>query len=535
MNSVTTSTAMVAVERLSVNGPRGEVIVHPWSAEVGRGETLALIGESGAGKTLSAKALIGLLAPGIAATGALVVNGTRYQLGQSDSQWRKLRGRLVTMVLQDPFTALSPVHRIGDQIGWTIDAHANKLSRRQRAERIRAALAEVRLPAETAEQYPHQLSGGMRQRAAIAAALASQPQLVIADEPTTALDASNQAGILELLDWLGRERGIAVLLITHDLGIVRDYADRVLVMRQGEIVERASASELFTAPQHEYTRSLLAADPVTAMRNGELASASGAADTSQTPVLRATGITKAFAGRQVLDGVDFEVRSGEIVGLVGESGSGKSTLMRCIAGLELEDAGTIAFDGVPVRPGRRDRTPQMAQIVFQDPYSSLNPMFTVGDTLREALRVTGRAASEAAELLEQVGLSAEYLRRRPASLSGGQRQRVAIARALAPRPKLLICDESVSALDVSVQAKILALLQRLRDETGQAIALVSHDLGVVLAVTDRVAVLRDGAVIESGRSAEVFDNPQHEYTRQLVSAAHGRQMRDDEHPDVKEP
>lgn len=535
MNSVTAAETTIAIERLSVSGPQGEVIVQPWSAEVGSGETLALIGESGSGKTLSAKALIGLLAPGLAASGAVVINGERYQLRQPDRDWRKLRGRAVTMVLQDPFTALSPVHRIGEQIGWTIDAHAGKLPRRERAERIREALEEVRLPGEIAEQYPHQLSGGMRQRAAIAAALASQPQLVIADEPTTALDASNQAGILDLLDRLGRERGIAVLLITHDLGVVRDYADRVLVMRQGEIVERGSASELFAAPQHEYTRSLLAADPMTAMRNGDLTGAAGAPDAAETPVLRATGIVKSFAGRPVLDGVDFEVRSGEIVGLVGESGSGKSTLMRCIAGLELEDAGTIEFAGVPVRPGRRDRTPEMAQIVFQDPYSSLNPMFTVGETLREALRVAKRPASEAVELLEQVGLSAEYLRRRPASLSGGQRQRVAIARALAPRPKLLICDESVSALDVSVQAKILELLRRLRDETGQAIALISHDLGVVLAVTDRVAVLRDGVVVESGRSAAVFRNPQHDYTKQLVAAARGRQTRDDEHPEVKEP
>lgn len=535
MNSVTPSAAMIAIERLAVNGPQGEVIVHPWSAEVGSGETLALIGESGSGKTLSAKALIGLLAPGLSASGALLVNGTRYPLAQAEGDWQPLRGRLVTMVLQDPFTALSPVHRIGEQIGWTIDAHVGKLSGRQRTDRIRAALEEVRLPAETAEQYPHQLSGGMRQRAAIAAALASQPQLVIADEPTTALDASNQAGILELLDRLGRERGIAVLLITHDLGVVRDYADRVLVMRQGEIVERGSASELFTTPKHEYTRSLLAADPVTAMRNGDLVGAAGAADAAETPVLRASGVTKSFAGRPVLRGVDFEVRGGEIVGLVGESGSGKSTLMRCIAGLELEDAGRIEFDGVPVRPGRRDRTPEMAQIVFQDPYSSLNPMFTVGDTLREALRVANRPASDASELLEQVGLSADYLRRRPASLSGGQRQRVAIARALAPRPKLLICDESVSALDVSVQAKILELLRRLRDETGQAIALISHDLGVVLAVTDRVAVLRDGVVVESGRSAEVFGNPQHDYTKQLVSAALGRQSRDDGDLEVKEP
>ena len=626
----------IRIQQLQVRNPDGDTMVQPFSAVIRGGETLALIGESGSGKTLSAKALVGLLPTGFTATGTLAIDGETIDLAADDRTWRTERGTRITLVLQDPFTSLSPVHRIGEQIGWTIDAHAGtRPSRAERDDRIRAALTEVRLDPDVASSYPHELSGGMRQRAAIAAALASQPSLVIADEPTTALDASNQAEILDLLGRLQRERGLGVLLISHDLGMVRDRSHDLLVMRRGEIVDRGSTGEVFAHPSSDYTRELLAADPMTALRRdgvgaferdadrraaaegtgadgvahelfpdvaedgaealgdraaddvakalgdrvaedgsevlgdraaddgakalgdraaddvakalsdrvaedepevlGDRAAEDGAKALSDRaadddaagrspdipPVLRARGITKSFGARQVLHGIDLDVRGGELVGIVGESGSGKSTLMRCIAGLERQDAGTIEFDGVAVRPGRVDRTPEQTQIVFQDPYSTLNPMWTVRDTLAEALRAVGRPASEVTELLDLVGLGTEFLDRRPGRLSGGQRQRVAIARALAPRPRLLICDESVSALDVSVQARILELLRRLRDELGLAIALISHDLAVVAAVADRVVVLKDGRVVETGPTARVFADPADPYTRTLVAAALG--------------
>ena len=542
--------AAIHIDELSVHTEHGDTLVAPWSATIHPGETLALIGESGSGKTLSAKALIGLLDSGLRGSGRVVLDGRGVDLSQPPAAWRGLRGPGMTLVLQDPFTSLSPVHTVGTQIGWTLDAHGLGGHRRERQARIEAALRDVRLPVETAHRYPHQLSGGMRQRAAIAAALVAEPQLIIADEPTTALDASNQAGILDLLHTLKRDRGISVMLITHDLSIVREYADQVLVMRAGEIVERGNAGEVLARPQHAYTQGLCAADPMTELRAavtapGEAPSALRSAGhggnldaqhrvaasspsvaranpATEPPVLDAQGIEKSYDGRTILRGVDLTVQHGEIVGIVGESGSGKSTLMRCIAGLESEDAGSVTFAGTTVRPGRRDRTIDMAQIVFQDPYSSLNPTYTVRQTLAEALRTAKRPVSDAAELLRLVGLNDDFLARRPGSLSGGQRQRVAIARALAPRPSLLICDESVSALDVSVQATILDLLRSLRDETGQAIVLVSHDLGVVLSVTDRVMVLNDGRIIESGPSLQVLRNPQHEYTRMLTAAALGQ-------------
>ncbi|NLT26677.1 MAG: ABC transporter ATP-binding protein [Microbacteriaceae bacterium] len=558
----------VRIRGLRVAGPdpaaadgRREFVA-PLDAEIGAGETLALIGESGSGKTLTARALVGLLPDRFAATGEVEIDGATHPLDDTARGTRARRGRLITVVLQDPFTSLSPVHRIGEQIGWTLEAHEPALRGDALRARIDDALREVRLDPAVARSFPHELSGGMRQRAAIAAALAASPRLLIADEPTTALDASNQAEVLDLLERLKRERGIAVLLITHDLAMVRDRSDRVVVLDDGVAVEQGPTAQVLAAPEHGTTRMLLAADPTTALRRMAGADAAPALvdssepveppelvegpvsgfdglsplevpepvegpaprtshPTASPPVLEARGIEKSFGANAVLRGVDLVVGAGEIVGVVGESGSGKSTLLRCIAGLEREDAGTIRFDGVAVRPGRADRTPAQAQIVFQDPYQSLNPMLTVAQTLHEALAVADRPATDAAELLEQVGLDPEHLRRRPARLSGGQRQRVAIARALAVRPRLLIADESVSALDVSVQARILELLRRLRDELGLAIVLVSHDLGVVLSTADRVQVLRDGAIVESGATAEVFARPRHPYTRLLLDAALG--------------
>jgi peptide/nickel transport system ATP-binding protein len=506
----------VQIQGLTVRGPQG-VVVEPFDATIAAGRTLAIIGESGSGKTLSAKSLIGLLPRGFRAGGTAVVADTTIPLDAPPSAWVSVRGGTVALLLQDPFTSLSPVHRCGDQIAWTLRAASDRrMPPAEVAREVAARLAEVKLPERVARSYPHQLSGGMRQRVAIAAALAADPRLLIADEPTTALDASNQAEILDLLRAVQARRDLSVILISHDLGLVRGRSDDVLVMQHGVIVERGATNTVLSAPQHPYTRALIDADPVLAPPRETVVP-----EEAQTATLvLARGVTKHFGERTVLDGVDLRIGEGEIVGVVGESGSGKSTLARCIAGLEREDAGTISFDGDTLAPGRRSRTPAQMQIVFQDPYSSLNPMMSIGAILREALTVARRPASDVAQLLETVGLPAGFAAKRPAELSGGQRQRVAIARALAPRPRLLICDESVSALDVSVQAQILALLTRLRDELGISLLFISHDLAVVRLLADTVTVLWDGRVIESGPCDRVLTDPHHEYTRMLVAAAH---------------
>ena len=506
----------VQIHGLTVRGPQG-VMVEPFDATIAPGRTLAIIGESGSGKTLSAKSLIGLLPRGFRAAGSAVIGDRSLELDAAPAAWTSVRGSTVALLLQDPFTSLSPVHRCGDQIAWTLQAASDRrIAASDLAREVAARLAEVKLPERVARAFPHQLSGGMRQRVAIAAALAADPKLLIADEPTTALDASNQAELLDLLRAVQARRDLSVILISHDLGLVRGRTDDVLVMQHGVIVERGATGDVLSAPKHPYTRALIDADPVLAPPRE---TAAPAAD--QTPtLLQATGVTKHFGERTVLDGVALRIGEGELVGVVGESGSGKSTLARCIAGLEREDSGVISFVGENLAPGRRSRTPAQMQIVFQDPYSSLNPMMSIGSILREALAVARRPASDVAVLLETVGLPTDFAGKRPAELSGGQRQRVAIARALAPRPRLLICDESVSALDVSVQAQILALLTTLRDDLGISLLFISHDLAVVRLLADSVTVLWDGRVIESGPCEQVLTEPRHEYTRMLVAAAH---------------
>ncbi|MGJ8720574.1 MAG: ATP-binding cassette domain-containing protein [Salinibacterium amurskyense] len=521
----TSTAAQVTVTGLTVDGPAG-VVVQPFDFSIAPGETLALIGESGSGKTLSAKAIAGLLPAGFTASGSIELASATIELPATDAVWRATRGRRISLLLQDPFTSLSPVHRCGTQIAMTIQAaSATRLSKAECTELVTQRLAEVNLPADVTRAYPHELSGGMRQRVAIAAALATDPELLIADEPTTALDASNQGEILDLLRGLQERRGMAALLISHDLGMVRGRAEHVLVMRHGEIVERGVTSSVLNAPSHPYTRALIEADPSLTDRSaGVVRTASGAgaggdAATGVGDLVVATDVTKRFGDKTVLHGVSVTVGRGETVGIVGESGSGKTTIARCIAGLEHESSGVIAFDGVALAPGRASRTPKQMQIVFQDPYSSLNPMISVGRSLKLALRVAGRPASDLNGLLQLVELPLEFARKRPAELSGGQRQRVAIARALAVQPELLICDESVSALDVSVQKQILDLLAKLRVDLGLSILFISHDLAVVRQLADRVYVLRHGDVVESGLCHDVLTAPTHPYTQALVAAS----------------
>lgn len=504
----------VQVTGLSVTGPN-RVMVEPFDVRIAAGQTLAIIGESGSGKTLSAKSLIGLLPRGFRAAGSLQIGDRQIALDGPAEQWPALRGQAVALLLQDPFTSLSPVHRCGPQIAWTLTAARGRIARGELDHAVQQRLAEVKLPGTVAAAYPHQLSGGMRQRVAIAAALAADPLLLIADEPTTALDASNQAEILDLLRTIQDARELSVILISHDLGLVRGRSEDVLVMQHGVVVERGSTSAVLSAPQHPYTRALIEADPSLATRAASTAEPPG----HRAELVQIEQLTKHFGERTILDGVDLRIKEREIVGLVGESGSGKSTLARCLAGLIRPDAGTIRFGGFDLAPGRASRTPDQMQIVFQDPYSSLNPMMSVKAILAEALAVAGRPGSEVPQLLQTVGLPADFASKRPAQLSGGERQRVAIARALAPRPQLLICDESVSALDVSVQAQILALINQLRDDLGISILFISHDLAVVRILADSVTVLQQGRVVEQGTCQQVLTHPQQDYTRLLVAAA----------------
>ena len=511
-----------SVSGLTVQGPDG-AIVHPLDLAVPPGTMTAIIGESGSGKSMTARAITGLLPRGVTAQGKAVIDEVAYDLSdRSEGAWARIRGRRAVLLLQDPFTSLSPLYRCGEQIQWTLRA-SRAASRGEgpggglRDEVVRR-LDEVHLPARVASQYPFELSGGMRQRVAIAAALAAAPRLLIADEPTTALDASTQGEVLDLLRELQLSHRMSLVLISHDLGVVGGRADDVIVMRHGEVVERGTTERVLTAPEHAYTRALIDANPALADPVAPLADA-------PRPVLSASGVSKRFGANLALRAASVDVSAGEVVAVVGESGSGKSTLARCIAGLERPDEGTVELDGAPLPAGRRGRTPGQIQIVFQDPYSTLNPAFTVGSALAEALRAGGRATTHVDELLALVGLDPALRDRRPAQLSGGQRQRVAIARALAPEPKVLICDESVSALDVSVQAQILALLDDLRARLDLAILFITHDLGVVARIANRVVVLWDGAVVERGTTQHVLTAPDHEYTKMLLAAAQRDSMK----------
>lgn len=510
---------------LSSDGRRNRV-VDGIDLTVRRGEVFALLGESGSGKSMTARAIMGLIDKNDVDAASLTLNGTDL-LSLTAEQHRRLRGVQVSLVMQDALSALNPVLSIGDQIIDLIRAHRT-VSRRSAEERAVELLTLVGIPtpAKRVHDYPHQFSGGQRQRILIAMAIALEPDLIIADEPTTALDVTVQAQILDLLLSLRERLGMGILLITHDLGVVMEVADKVAVMRSGRIVEAGSADTVLTAPQHPYTLQLLHSMPrdVTAAVD----------DPASTPILEGRGLERTFrsgSGRRAhrvaaVAGVDLHLRSGEILAIVGESGSGKSTLARMLVGLDSPDAGTLTYRDQDVTRGRlRDRKilRRGVQMVFQDPYTSLNPRMTVQQIIAEPLAATktGTAASRrdrVAELLELVDLDPEMGSRFPHQFSGGQRQRIGIARALALDPDVLVCDEPVSALDVSIRAQIIDLLCELRERLGMSIVFIAHDLSLVRHIADRVAVMYLGNMVEIGETEEVYSNPSHPYTRSLLSA-----------------
>ncbi|KQR54698.1 glutathione ABC transporter ATP-binding protein [Leifsonia sp. Leaf336] len=511
------------------------------SLRVAPGEVLAIVGESGSGKTVTAKTILGLLPETATASGAVVLR-SRDGSTESDivtlskSELREVRGTDVAMVFQEPSTALNPVYQVGWQIAEGLRAH-EKLSKKQAQEKAIDILRRVGIPEpeKRVKYYPHQFSGGQKQRIVIAMALVLNPGLIVADEPTTALDVTVQAEILDLLRRCRDEFGAAIVLITHNMGVVADLADRVAVMYQGKVVEEADARTLFAAPKAEYTRTLLASVPrigqgLTATQDRAIARAERP---QAAPVVAARDLRIQYPGRLgrpgfvAVDGVSFDIRPGEVLGLVGESGSGKTTIGRAIAGLgkvtdgSLEVLG-IEMNGVKERQFRKVR--HDIGFVFQDPASSFNPLLTIADCVAEPLVVHGRASSPSAararvdELLEAVQLPRSYGDRFPHELSGGQRQRASLARALALEPTLLIADEPTSALDVSVQARVLELFADLQREFGFAALFISHDLAVVDLLADRIAVLHRGKLVEEGTGAEVLGNPKEAYTQRLLAS-----------------
>ncbi|GHG47576.1 ABC transporter ATP-binding protein [Sinomonas cellulolyticus] len=506
------------------------------SLEVHAGEVVAVVGESGSGKTVTAKTILGLLPETATSSGAVVINGHNV-ISISPARLRELRGRDVAMVFQEPSTALNPVFTVGWQIAEGIRAHhgrdGKKVTKKEAKERAVEALRKVGIPdpEKRVDYYPHQFSGGQKQRVVIAAALALDPELIVADEPTTALDVTVQAEILELLRDLRDLYGTSIVLITHNMGVVADLADRVVVMYQGEVVEEAPARTLFASPREDYTRRLLDAVPHLG-RDSASQGATARLRQEGEVLVEARGLEITYPGRlgtppfRAVQDVSFTVRAGEVFGLVGESGSGKTTIGRAIAGLNRATGGSlrvlghemVGFRERQFRPLRKD-----IGFVFQDPAASFNPQLTIGECIAEPLTVhldLGKAEvrRRVGELLESVQLPAAYAARYPHELSGGQRQRASLARALALEPKLLVADEPTSALDVSVQAKVLELFREIQAEFGFAALFISHDLAVVDQLSHWVGVLYKGRMVEQGIGSQVMGAPQHDYTKRLIAS-----------------
>lgn len=516
-------------------------VVHGVSFEIGEGQTLALVGESGSGKSTTAHALLGLLPEGGRVDAGSVHLGDLDISGWSDRALRGIRGSAIGLVPQDPVTSLDPVRPIGAQVEEVLKLHGHR-DRRARRARVIELLDRVGIddPELRVRQYPHELSGGMRQRVLIASAIALRPRLLIADEPTSALDATVQRRVLDLLDELRREEGTSILLVTHDLGVAADRAQHLVVLKDGGIVEQGPSATVLAAPSDAYTTKLLADAPAfaTGFRRPEAPPflRDAAAVAAENPfAITATGLVKEFRVRgrerfRAVDDVTFRVRRGTTHALVGESGSGKTTTARLVTRFHQPDAGRVEIDGEDVTglKGEGLRTlRRRIQLVYQNPFASLDLRQQIGDIVAEPLRNFGigtrvERTHRALALLDRVSLPADVARRTPRELSGGQRQRVAIARALAVDPEIVVLDEAVSALDVTVQARILELLTSLQAELGLTYLFISHDLAVVRRVSHTVSVMRRGRIVEEGATEELFHDPQHEYTRELLAAVPGR-------------
>jgi microcin C transport system ATP-binding protein len=523
---------LLEVRDLSVAFPQADPAapaVASVSFTLERGRTLALVGESGSGKSVTALSIVRLLTSNARAAGRVLFKGEDL-LVCPESRLRRIRGADITMVFQEPMTSLNPLHIVERQIGEILELHGARNGQKIRS-RVVSLLEEVGIPdpSQRLGAYPHQLSGGQRQRVMIAMALANRPDLFIADEPTTALDVTVQAQILDLLKALQQRYGMAMLFITHDLNIVRKVADDVAVMRKGRIVESASVAELFAAPRHPYTKALLAAEPKGSAPpiDAKAATILEARDVRVWFPIKRGFFRKTIGYVKAVDGVSFAARQGETIGIVGESGSGKTTLGLAVLRLT-RSTGGIVFLGRPIDGlgfGGMRKLRQNMQIVFQDPYGSLSPRLSVADIIAEGLEVHGKSMSLAdrrevvAQAMLDTGLDPASMDRYPHEFSGGQRQRVAIARAIVLEPKLIVLDEPTSALDMSVQAQIVDLLRALQARRGLAYLFISHDLRVVRALASEIIVMRGGTVVEAGPAAEVLDAPRTEYTRALVAAA----------------
>ncbi|WP_369790837.1 dipeptide ABC transporter ATP-binding protein [Rouxiella sp. WC2420] len=507
-----------------------KTVIGGLNLQLKHGESVAFVGESGSGKTVTARSLLGLQDAKASITAdRFLING-EDMLGASQRRWRKIRGKQIGYVLQDALVSLDPLRQIGQQLGDALTASQSIARGFLRAQSV-ALLKSVGMPDAEARlsAYPHQLSGGLRQRALIATALAGKPSLLIADEPTTALDMTVQKQILDLLQ-KRRDNGQSLLLISHDLSVVGQLADRILVMKDGEVVEEGNGQILLRSPQHPYTKQLLAAIPSPATRGFKLSGEPGQPLPAKTistadPVLEASGLFKQYAKKTVVNQVSFTLSAGETLGIVGESGSGKSTVAKMVMGLIEPGSGTISIQGqrwsqVPESERRLRR--RGIQLIAQDPLSSFDPRYNVEKIIGESLDSVEIYGDERKrrirQLLDEVQLGPGFMSRYPRELSGGQRQRIAIARAFAPNPALLIADEPVSALDVSVQAQVLDLLAEMQAEHHTALLFISHDLGVVHHIADHVAVMKDGVVVEQGQVDNVFYRPAHPWTQQLINS-----------------
>ena len=528
--------SLLAIDNLSIALPKGadrELAVKDVSFTLDKGEVLCIVGESGSGKSMSANALMGLLPEGVTPSAGSIHFENRDLLTLSDDEMMSLRGKDISMIFQEPLSALNPLMRVGDQIAEVFEAH-DLLTPTERRKRALELLHEVGLPDPdtTIRAYPFQLSGGQRQRVVIAMALALEPKILIADEPTTALDVTTQAQILDLIEDLRKRHGMAVLFITHDFGVVADIADRVIVMQHGEVVEAGEAETVLLNPTHAYTRALLDAIPGLSFRE--------TMQPANTPILSVRDLSMTFTSRtggffrkprvvKAVQDASFDLYKGETIGIVGESGSGKSTLGRCLVRLLNPEKGVVEIGGKDISKINRSALRQhrrRIQMVFQDPYSSLNPRSRIGTILTEGLIAYGTdkitAREKAQELLTLVGLDPSAMKRFPHEFSGGQRQRVGIARALALEPEVIIADEAVSALDVSIQAQVLDLLADLRDRLNLSMIFITHDLRVAAQVCDRIIVMQQGKMVEFGPSSQVLGSPQTEYTKSLLDAIPGK-------------